>query len=56
MTRLVVRVLLATSLLLRYMTMCAVELNLGFGAGNVHVTVAEDDEGMTLILETGAGV
>ena len=55
-TCLVVGVLLATSLLLRYMTMRAVELNWRFDAGNVHVTVAEDDDGMTLILETGAGV
>ena len=55
-TRLVVGVLLATSLLSRYMTMCVVELNWWFGAGNLHVTVAEDDDGMTLILETGAGV
>ena len=53
---LVVRVMLASSLLLRYMTMRVVELNWRFDAGNVHVTVAEDDDGMTLILETGAGV
>ena len=52
----VVRVLLACLMLLRYMTMRVVELNLRFDAGNVHVTVAEDDDGVTLILEIRAGV